>query len=229
MSEAVRRMFSEIAPKYDISNTVLSAGIHHQWRTKAVRLSSVKYGDSILDCATGTGDLAIAFAKVVGNDATVIGTDFCAPMMETAPEKSKKHGVNITFQEADVMNLPFDDNTFSASSIGFGIRNVDSPQKGIDEMARVVKPNGKVVILEFGQPKGLFGTVFQWYSTKVLPIIGGIITGKKDAYTYLQETSAKFPCREEFVAIMNSTGRFSDVKYYPVSGGIAYIYIGTVR
>jgi len=228
MSEAVRRMFSEIAPKYDISNTVLSAGIHHRWRKKAVRLSGAKQGDAVLDCATGTGDFAISFAKVTGKDSTIIGTDFCAPMMETAPEKTRKSNVNIEFREADVMNLPFENGKFSISSIGFGIRNVDNPLQGISEMARVVKSGGKVIILEFGQPKGIWGTLFQFYSTKILPIIGGIISGNKKAYKYLQETSAQFPCREEFVAIMKETRKFSDIRYVPLTGGIAYIYIGTV-
>lgn len=228
MSEAVREMFSEIAPKYDISNTVLSAGIHHRWRTKAVKLSGAKQGDSVLDCATGTGDLIIAFGKVVGKSAKLLGTDFCSPMMDSAPEKAKKNGLSVEFQEADVMNLPYNDNAFSIASIGFGIRNVDDPKRGIAEMARVVKSGGKVVVLEFGQPKGLFGRIFQWYSVTILPYIGGILTGKKDAYTYLQKTSAQFPCREEFVKIMQETGQFSHISYTPVTGGIAYIYIGTV-
>lgn len=228
MSEAVREMFSEIAPKYDISNTVLSAGIHHRWRTKAVKLSGAKQGDSVLDCATGTGDLIIAFGKVVGKSAKLLGTDFCSPMMDSAPEKAKKNGLSVEFQEADVMNLPYNDNAFTIASIGFGIRNVDDPKRGIAEMARVVKSGGKVVVLEFGQPKGLFGRIFQWYSVTILPYIGGILTGKKDAYTYLQKTSAQFPCREEFVKIMQETGQFSHISYTPVTGGIAYIYIGTV-
>ena len=228
MSEAVRAMFSEIAPKYDISNTVLSAGIHHRWRTKAVKLSGAKAGDSVLDCATGTGDLIIAFGKVVRKNGTLLGTDFCSPMMDTAPEKAQKNGLVIKFQEADVMNLPYSDNSFSIASIGFGIRNVDDPRKGLSEMARVVKSGGKVVVLEFGQPNGIFGKIFQWYSVNILPIIGGILTGKKDAYSYLQKTSAQFPCREEFVDIMDKTGQFSHISYTPVTGGIAYIYIGTV-
>ena len=95
-------------------------------------------------------------------------------------------------------------------------------------MARVVKSGGKVVVLEFGQPNGIFGKIFQWYSVNILPIIGGILTGKKDAYSYLQKTSAQFPCREEFVDIMDKTGQFSHISYTPVTGGIAYIYIGTV-
>lgn len=228
MSEAVRAMFSEIAPKYDISNTVLSAGIHHRWRKKAVTLSGAKVGDAVLDCATGTGDLIIAFGKAVGKTGRLLGTDFCSPMMHSAPDKARKNGLSIEFQEADVMNLPYSDNSFSIASIGFGIRNVDDPRKGLSEMARVVKSGGKVVVLEFGQPNGIFGKIFQWYSVNILPIIGGILTGKKDAYSYLQKTSAQFPCREEFVDIMDKTGQFSHISYTPVTGGIAYIYIGTV-
>ncbi len=139
MSEEVRRMFASISGRYDLLNTVLSLGIHHRWRKRAVRMSGASEGMTVLDCATGTGDLAIAFKKSVGLNGKVIGTDFCAEMLETAPEKSRKKQMSLTWEVADVMNLPYDDDRFDISSIAFGIRNVDDPLAALSEMARVVK------------------------------------------------------------------------------------------
>lgn len=229
MSEKVREMFAEIAPRYDVANTALSFGIHHIWRRTLVRLSEVKRGMSVLDCATGTGDLAIAFKKAVGSEGSVIGTDFCAEMMETAPLKAVRNHVSVQFEVADAMNLPYRADMFDITSISFGIRNVDNPVQALGEMARVTKNGGKVIVLEFGQPTGIFGVLYRFYSTRILPIVGGILTGKKDAYQYLNRTAAAFPCREEFLALMQETGRFEKVSFVPVSFGIAYIYIGVVR
>lgn len=147
-------MFASIAGRYDLVNSVLSMGIHHRWRKRAVRLSGVKPGDSVLDCATGTGDLAIAFKKAV-KSGEVVGTDFCQPMIAPAPAKAAKMGLAITFEVADALNLPYGNDRFTVSSISFGIRNVDDPLRCLQEMARVVKPGGRVVVLEFGQPEGI--------------------------------------------------------------------------
>lgn len=229
-SEKVRSMFSQIASRYDLANNVLSGGVHHLWRTKLVDWSGAKPGDKILDCATGTGDLAIEFKSVVGPAGKVTGTDFCEEMMIPAPAKAAGRGLEISFSQADVTALPFADAEFDISSISFGIRNVNDPGKGISELARVVKPGRKVMILEFGQPRSAgFAQAYKLYSEKVLPVLGGWITGQKSAYEYLQNSSAAFPCREEFVALMRSTGRFSSIEYVPVTFGVAYIYKGTVR
>jgi demethylmenaquinone methyltransferase/2-methoxy-6-polyprenyl-1,4-benzoquinol methylase len=229
-SEKVRSMFSQIAGRYDLANNVLSGGVHHLWRTKVVDWSEAKAGDKILDCATGTGDLAIAFKSVVGPLGDVTGTDFCEEMMTPAPGKAEGRGLQVKFSQADVMALPFNDATFDISSISFGIRNVSDAKKGISELARVVKSGGQVMILEFGQPKtpGI-AQAYKLYSEKVLPTLGGWITGQKAAYEYLQNSSSQFPCREEFVALMRSTGRFSSIEYVPVTFGVAYVYKGTVR
>ena len=192
--EIIKSMFKKVAPSYDKGNDVLSAGIHHQWRKKLVKLSAVKSGMAILDCATGTGDLAIEFKKAVGPTGKVIGTDFSEAMLETAPQKAKAQELEINFQTADVMNLPFPDGQFDRVSISFGIRNVQDPQKAIREMARVTKSGGQILILEFGQMKTpVIKDLYNFYSEKVLPYLGGLVTGQTEAYKYLQQSSAKFP------------------------------------
>ena len=152
MSTEVRQMFSSIATRYDVTNEVMSLGIHRLWRRAAVRYSGAKPGDSVLDCATGTGDLALAFKRKVGTGGRVVGTDFCPEMLETAPQKASKAGLAVEFQVADAMALPFPDATFEVSSISFGIRNVDDPVKCLKEMARVVKPGGRVIVLVTEHP-----------------------------------------------------------------------------
>jgi len=228
MSEQVKEMFGSIADRYDLINSVLSFGIHHRWRKKAVKISGAKKGDHVLDCATGTGDFAIAFKKKVGVQGHVTGTDFSPEMIAPAPSKARKKNLDITFEVADAMDLPYEDDRFDISSISFGIRNVDDPKICLMELARVTKPGGKVIVVEFGQPKGPISIPFKLYSKYVMPTIGGLLSGNKKAYEYLPETSAKFPAGEHFLAIMDETGKFKSRKAHPLQGGVAYIYTGTV-
>jgi demethylmenaquinone methyltransferase/2-methoxy-6-polyprenyl-1,4-benzoquinol methylase len=222
-------MFSKVAANYDKANSVLSVGIHHLWRKKLVRYSGAKAGDRVLDCATGTGDLAIEFKKNVAA-GEVIGTDFCKEMLEPAPAKAQALGLDIHFEQADVTQLQFSDKQFDISSISFGIRNVSDPVKALREMARVTKPGGRVMILEFGQVNiPVFGGLYNFYSQKVLPKIGGLVTGQGEAYEYLQKSSAAFPCREGFLKLMDDSGAFSHREYISLTGGIAYIYKGIVK
>ena len=219
MSTEVRQMFSSIATRYDVTNEVLSFGIHRLWRRKAVRLSGAQAGSSVLDCATGTGDLALAFKRKVGATGRVVGTDFCKEMLDHAPGKAERQGLAVEFQVADAMALPFADNSFDVASIAFGIRNVDDPVKCLKEMARVVRPGGRVVVLEFGQPTGLFGALFRFYSKVVMPAVGGLLTGNRAAYEYLPRTSAAFPAGEKFLELdgalrflQGKGGPFPDVR-----------------
>ncbi len=229
MSTEVREMFSSIATKYDVTNEVLSFGIHRLWRRKAVRLSGAKDGDRILDCASGTGDLALSFKRKVGVSGRVVGTDFCPEMLETAPSKAEKAGLQVEFQVADAMDLPFATDSFDVASISFGIRNVDDPVKCLKEMARVVRPGGRVVVLEFGQPTGMFGALFRFYSKTVMPAVGGLLTGNRAAYQYLPRTSAAFPAGDRFLDLMDQAGAYAERSAHPLTFGTAYVYVGTVR
>ncbi len=223
--DKIHQMFGAIAERYDLANTVLSAGIHHLWRRSLVRWSGARPGQNILDCATGTGDLAIEFARAVAPNGAVQATDFCAEMMVGAPDKAARAGCHISFAQADVMNLPYIDSSFDISSIAFGIRNVGDPAKGLSELGRVTKPGGFVMILEFGQPANPFiAKAYNFYSSRILPKLGGLVTGHAKAYEYLQNSSAQFPCRDEFTKLIKATGRFSRVEWRPLSMGIAYIY-----
>ncbi|NBC65463.1 MAG: bifunctional demethylmenaquinone methyltransferase/2-methoxy-6-polyprenyl-1,4-benzoquinol methylase UbiE [Bacteroidetes bacterium] len=228
MSEKVKNMFADIADDYDRINSILSFGVHNAWRKKTVLESGAKPGDKVLDCATGTGDLAIEFKKTVGHEGNVTGTDFCKEMIEHAPAKADKENLVVTFEVADAMDLPYADNTFDIASIAFGIRNVDDPLVCLKEMARVVKPGGRVVVLEFGQPKGAVRIPYEIYSKHVMPAVGGFISGNREAYTYLPETSAKFPAGEKFINLMEDADVFSEKRAVKLTGGISYIYVGTV-
>ena len=210
-------MFASIATRYDRANTVLSGGIHHLWRRRAVHRSGVRRGDKVLYCATGTGELAIAFERA---GARVIGTDFVEEMLAIARRKAPY----IEFRQADAMALPFADDSFDIASIAFGIRNVADPEKAISEMARVAR---RVVVLEFGQPRGWFAPVYRVYRAHVLPRIGGAVTGERAAYEYLESSSARFPSGDDFVSLMRRSARFQSIKFEPLTFGIAYLYIAT--
>ncbi|HEX9162445.1 MAG TPA: class I SAM-dependent methyltransferase [Thermoanaerobaculia bacterium] len=215
-------MFASIAGRYDRANTILSAGVHHRWRRAAVRWSGAREGDSVLDCATGTGDLAIAFGNAVGR-GRVVGTDFVPEMLEIARTKA----ANIEFEAADVTTLPYPDAAFDISSIAFGIRNVGDPRRGVAELARVVRSGGRVIVLEFGQPRNrIFRPLYEFYRRTILPRLGGAITGRRQAYEYLESSASRFPCGEDFAQLMRDSASFTSVEWKPLTFGIAYLYKG---
>ncbi len=226
----IRKMFSEIAPSYDKANSILSLGIHHLWKQKLVKMSGAKPGDCVLDCATGTGDLALLFKKQVGDQGTVIGTDFCEEILAFAPEKAKQQNLNIQFEPADVTQLPYADASFDVSCISFGIRNVNDLNKALSELARVTRPGGRVMIMEFGQIQWpVLREVYGFYSNSVLPWMGGMISGNAQAYKYLNDSAKKFPCGQDFVDRALSTGRYQSMSVHALSFGVAYIYTGIVK
>lgn len=228
---AVRSMFGAIAGGYDRTNSVLSGGMHHLWRRLAVKLLKAGPAARVLDCCCGTGDLSFAIRKSMGADGTVVGTDFTPEMVEIAQAKATDRGTaGIEFAVADAMALPFDDDSFDAASVSFGIRNVVDPVAGLRDMARCVRPGGRVLVLEFGQPDGLFmGPLFRFYSRWLMPRIGGLMTGNREAYEYLPRTSAAFPAGADFVRdVLEPAGLDLEVAR-PLTRGIAWIYVGVVR
>lgn len=236
--DTIQEMFSTIAPKYDRANSILSFGIHKFWRKELVNWIQNSFRNKlseentapikVLDCATGTGDVAIEIKKALGDKAEVTGVDFCEPMLRAAPHKAKRQGLDIDFQVADVMKLPFEDNTFDIATISFGIRNVAEPTGGIQEMTRVLKPGGELYILEFGQPnKNFFAGVYNFYSQKILPKVGAVVTGNKKAYEYLEDSSSQFPCRNHFLQLMQDAAPLYKLKFRPLTMGVAYLYRGT--
>jgi demethylmenaquinone methyltransferase/2-methoxy-6-polyprenyl-1,4-benzoquinol methylase len=223
---SIREMFSVISGKYDLANSVLSFGIHHGWKKRLVRESGVKLHHHVLDCATGTGDLAFLFESALKNTGHVIGSDFCEPMLEVARKKAQTRKSSVHFEWADVTQLAYPDHHFDVASISFGIRNVQNPKRALDELGRVVKPGGRVLVLEFGQPHSKFiFQLFNLYSNWILPRVGGLISGQPKAYRYLNVSSSKFPCGEDFLKIAQSTGKFSSMRFISFQSGIAYLYI----
>ncbi|MEO0335681.1 MAG: bifunctional demethylmenaquinone methyltransferase/2-methoxy-6-polyprenyl-1,4-benzoquinol methylase UbiE [Pseudomonadota bacterium] len=229
-AEDIKSLFGSIAHGYDTANDWMTGGLARGWRRKLVKQSQVKPGEHVLDCATGTGDLAIEFAKVTGAEGKVVGTDFCKEMLEFAPSKAKKAGVEASFSIADATQLPFENESFDVVSIAYGIRNVDNPKTAIAEMRRVCKPGGRVMILETGdQQNPMIRSAFNWYFRNVVPRIGGMITGRKSAYEYLQNSSSQFPSGSEFLKLMQEAGEFEITECFALMGGASFIYKGLVK
>jgi len=226
-AKAVREMFSGIAPKYDFLNHFLSVNIDKRWR-KLVSQKLINVLENpnaqVLDVACGTGDLSLELQKT--GKAKVFGTDFCRPMLEIAFDKNEKNALKIPYVEADGMNLSFADENFDAVTIAFGLRNFSNWQAGLREIHRVLKPGGKIVILEFSTPviPG-FRQAFQFYFSNVLPRIGGAVSGSRGAYEYLPDSVSKFPDQKNLARMMHETG-FLDVEYKNLTGGIASIHSG---
>ncbi len=226
----IRRMFGNIAPSYDFLNHLLSLNIDHYWRWKTTQLVPPQGTEPILDNCTGTGDLALAYGKAANQDVQIFAADFCPEMLSLAMEKTSRKNENnrIRYIEADAQDLPFPDNTFQIATVAFGLRNVTSTDRGISEMARVIKPGGKVAILEFSKPNNrLFGSLYEFYFRRILPVIGQMISRSKDsAYRYLPESVMEFPDGEALAERMRKQG-LTDVKWYPLTFGVATLYVGT--
>jgi len=222
-SRAVEQMFSSIAPRYDLANTILSMGIHGSWRRKLLALVPQESMDGpALDLCTGTADLGIGLAR--RGIKQVIGLDFCLPMLSLASKKLSRINQSVLLGQGDALKLPIQSDSLSLVTVSFGVRNFEDLTKGLKEILRVLRPGGTLLILEFGQPS-LPGwrTLYDFYSRRIMPLLGGAISGNREAYTYLPDTSAKFPCREDFLAQLESVG-YLQSKYRSLTGGIAYIY-----
>jgi demethylmenaquinone methyltransferase/2-methoxy-6-polyprenyl-1,4-benzoquinol methylase len=225
--ERVEDMFDRIAPKYDLLNKVLSVGVDKGWRKKMVAELKPLQPKTMLDIATGTADVAIACMKLQPDHIT--GIDISALMLAEGQKKIEGLGIanQITLQQADSESLPFADNSFDAITVAFGVRNFQNLDKGLSEMLRVLKPNGKVVILEFSQPENFpIKQFYNFYSKCILPTIGQLVSKERAAYEYLPESVAAFPYGQEFVKIMNSNN-FVNTKCVSLTFGIASIYVGS--
>jgi demethylmenaquinone methyltransferase / 2-methoxy-6-polyprenyl-1,4-benzoquinol methylase len=227
-SRAVREMFSGIAGKYDLLNHLLSLNIDKGWRRRVRgRLAEILGHEdaTILDVACGTGDLSLELKK--GAAARIIGTDFCRPMLAIAAGKSANGA--IQYVEADAMSLPFSEKNFDAVTIAFGLRNLPNVDNGLRELARILKPGGRLVVLEFSSPvvPG-FRQLFNFYFGQILPRIGGLVSGSRAAYTYLPASVAKFPDQKALAVRLEAVG-LEQVEYENLTGGIAAIHTGTKR
>jgi demethylmenaquinone methyltransferase/2-methoxy-6-polyprenyl-1,4-benzoquinol methylase len=226
----IRRMFGDIAPRYDFLNHLLSFNIDRYWRWRTTRLVPPEGTAPILDMCTGTGDLALAYDRAAGRRVRIMGADFCHAMLVRAWQKTRRRQANgrIFFLEADAQKLPLSDGQFQITTVAFGLRNVTDMDQGLAEMVRVTRLGGKVAILEFSQPRGLlFGPLFRFYSNWILPRIGQLISRSKDnAYRYLPASVREFPDGEALANRLRGHG-LTDVRWYPLTFGIATLYVGT--
>ncbi|MCX7735174.1 MAG: bifunctional demethylmenaquinone methyltransferase/2-methoxy-6-polyprenyl-1,4-benzoquinol methylase UbiE [Candidatus Kapabacteria bacterium] len=225
--ESIQSMFSAIANSYDRANEILSLGLYKKWYKELLKLAAPNDNDSIIDLATGTGNLAILFKKH-NNKLKVTGVDFSQNMLTIAKEKCQKENLDINWTLGDATHLDFPNKTFNIATISFGIRNVSSIEDCLKEMARIVKTDGKILILEFGTPIGFIKHFYKFYSNFIIPIIGGIITGNKKAYSYLNQSSLEFPYGEKFIEIIKTTKLFKNFHFKPLFNGIAYLYYAEV-
>lgn len=227
-SRRVRTMFGQIANRYDFLNHFLSAGTDIYWRWRTAREVRPITDAPILDVCTGTGDLAIALRKRLGNSQEIVGSDFTHEMLVIAQRKlAQAPGGPIPLVEADAQQLPFPSNYFSVVTVAFGLRNVTDTERGLREMMRVCQPGGEVFVLEFGQPEvPVLGTVYRWYFRNVLPRIGQWISrSRQSAYEYLPESVGEFPSGKDFLAMMNTCG-FESARYTRFTFGVAMLYRG---
>ena len=215
--EGVRTMFDRIAPVYDVMNRVMTAGLDRRWRRETVR-ETVSAGDRVLDAACGTGDLAIEASRA---GARVVGLDFSGAMLERARRKAPQ----LEWVQGDLLALPYADGEFDAATVGFGIRNVADLEAGLRELRRVVRPGGRVGILEITRPRGTLRVFYSFWFDRVVPLLGRVLPGG-EAYTYLPASVRRFPGPDELAAAMRGAG-FEDVRYRLFAGGIVALHVAS--
>jgi demethylmenaquinone methyltransferase/2-methoxy-6-polyprenyl-1,4-benzoquinol methylase len=219
-------MFDRIASFYDVMNSVMTAGLHHRWRARAADLARVGPGGRVLDVATGTGDLAVELVRRVGPGGEVVGTDFSEEMLARARQKAAAGGLDIAFEWGNALELPYASDRFDAATVGFGARNFADLDRGLAEMTRVVRPGGRVVVLEITTPtRPPLSTFYRLWFDTVVPVIGRL-TGEEEAYTYLPSSVKRFPGPHELAAAMDRAG-LEDISYVLTAGGIIAIHAGT--
>jgi demethylmenaquinone methyltransferase / 2-methoxy-6-polyprenyl-1,4-benzoquinol methylase len=222
----VNRMFDRIAGHYDAMNSVMTAGLHHRWRQRAAARAELRVGDSALDVCCGTGDLALELARQVGPGGSVVGCDFSEQMLDLARAKAVQRGATaVRFEWADALRLPYDDASFDATTVGFGVRNLADLDRGLEEMARVLKPGGRLVILEITQPTRPPLSIFYslWFD-RLVPLLGSL-AGDHDAYSYLPESVRSFPSPRGLAERMDAAG-LERIRVTVLAGGIIAIHSG---
>jgi demethylmenaquinone methyltransferase / 2-methoxy-6-polyprenyl-1,4-benzoquinol methylase len=235
--DRIAGMFDAIAPRYDLLNHLLSAGIDRRWRARAIASLQLTGGETLLDVCTGTADVALAARASEGSSsagrgaARVLGVDFSSAMLELGVKKVRAAGESrrILLARGDAMTLPLPDSAVDAATVAFGIRNVQRPEVACAELARALRPRGRLAILEFGVPRmpGL-GSAYQWYFTRVLPRVGRLLSGHTGAYSYLPASVGSFPPPQDFMTILRTSG-FDEVAGVPLTFGIVYLYTGVRR
>jgi len=218
----VRAMFDRIASFYDVMNSVMTAGLHHRWRRRAADLAAIGPGGRALDVATGTGDLAVELGRRVGPEGEVVGSDFSEEMLTLARRKAP----GLRFEWGNALDLPYEDARFDAATVGFGARNFSDLDRGLAEMARVVRPGGRVVVLEITTPqRPPLSTFFQVWFDRIVPLMGRL-TGESVAYSYLPSSVRRFPAPEGLAAAMARAG-LRDIRWILTAGGIIAVHVGT--
>jgi demethylmenaquinone methyltransferase/2-methoxy-6-polyprenyl-1,4-benzoquinol methylase len=220
----VEAMFDRIASVYDLMNSVMTVGLHQRWRVRTADLARVGPGERVLDVATGTGDLAIELTRRVAPGGAVIGCDFSDGMLELARRKAPQ----LTFEHANALSLPYEDDSFAAATVGFGARNFSDLERGLGEMVRVVRPGGRVVVLEITTPrKPPLSWFFRLWFDRIVPLIGRL-AGDADAYSYLPSSVRRFPDADGLAAVMAGIG-LGEIRYLITAGGVIAIHAGTVE
>ena len=221
----VRGVFDSVASRYDLMNDLMSAGLHRAWKAYTVMVANVQPGQRVLDIAGGTGDLALAFAKKVGPTGQVVHTDINEAMLRTGRDRLLDAGVILPTTVCDAEKLPFPDGHFDLVSVAFGLRNMAHKDAALREMARVLKPGGKLLVLEFSQVAKPLRKAYDVYSFSVLPRLGQLVAGDADSYRYLAESIRMHPNQQELKALMKSNG-FGHVDFHNMAGGVVALHVG---
>ena len=221
----VRGVFDSVASKYDIMNDLMSGGLHRAWKAYTVLVANLKEGQQVLDIAGGTGDLARAFARKVGRTGRVVHTDINEAMLRTGRDRLLNEGVALPTLVCDAEKLPFASDSFDLVSVAFGLRNMTHKDKALIEMNRVLKPGGKLLVLEFSKVAQPLSRVYDWYSFKVLPKLGSLVAGDEGSYRYLAESIRMHPGQDELKLLMKQAG-FGHVDYHNMTGGVVALHVG---
>jgi demethylmenaquinone methyltransferase/2-methoxy-6-polyprenyl-1,4-benzoquinol methylase len=224
----VAEVFHSVAGNYDLMNDLMSGGIHRLWKRVTIEMSGVRLGHSVLDIAGGTGDLAAKFSRIVGPEGTVVLADINDSMLKVGRDRLVDRGItdNVRFSQADAQYLPFPDNTFDVITIAFGLRNVTDKDMALRSMLRVLKPGGKLLVLEFSKPPNqLLSKIYDGYSFNILPKLGKLFANDADSYQYLAESIRMHPDQETLMGMMDNAG-FANTDYHNMTGGIVALHRG---